>query len=277
MTATNIWPVESPLNATHEAYDDYYDETEYEAGYMTVPMVNIKQRMFVILIVVTVALFTFGLGVAPKILDYSALAEAPAPVAMMANTATAAQTAVAASEPVAAAAVSAAPAANGQIATFFSPEVQYWTPQIVKWAGQHSLDPNMVATVMQIESCGDPQALSSAGAQGLFQVMPFHFLTGEDAFNPDTNALRGMNYLAERLVQTRGDTGKAFAGYNGGHVAAGSNYESWAAETQRYFVWATGIYGDAQAGLDSSQTLQKWMAAGGASLCSQAAARLGLR
>lgn len=165
----------------------------------------------------------------------------------------------------------------GQISPVFSNEVKYWEADIVRWATDHNLDPDMVATIMQIESCGDPKALSSAGAQGLFQVMPFHFSNGENMLDPDTNAMRGMNYFAERLVQTSGDVGKAFAGYNGGHVAAGTSWDNWAAETQRYFVWATGIYEDAKAGLTESPTLQQWYAAGGTSLCQQASSRLNLQ
>ncbi len=165
---------------------------------------------------------------------------------------------------------------RGILSPVFTAEVRYWESRIVGWATEHNLDPNMVATVMQIESCGDPQALSRAGARGLFQVMPYHFAGDENHFDPDTNAHRGLNYLAERLVQTRGDVGRAFAGYNGGHVAAGSDWNSWSNETQRYYVWSTGIYQDARAGLSSSPTLERWLAAGGASLCRQAAGRLGL-
>lgn len=168
------------------------------------------------------------------------------------------------------------PAGEG-IAPFFAPSVQYWENQIVGWAARHNLDPNMVATVMQIESCGDPEALSRAGAQGLFQVMPYHFAEGENAMDPDTNALRGMNYLADRLIQTEGDVGRAFAGYNGGHVAAATGWDNWVNETQRYYTWSTGIYAEAVQSMESSPTLDRWMAAGGASLCAQAEARLGLR
>lgn len=166
---------------------------------------------------------------------------------------------------------------SGQLAPFFAPSVLYWEAQIIEWAAQHNLDPNMVATVMQIESCGDPQALSNAGATGLFQVMPFHFTAGENMYDPQTNALRGMNYLAERLIQTEGDVGRAFAGYNGGHVAAGSSWDSWANETQRYFTWSTGIYDEALRGLAISETLNQWYEAGGRSLCAQAEERLNLR
>ncbi len=166
---------------------------------------------------------------------------------------------------------------SGEIAAFFAPSVQYWGKEIAAWATNHNLDPNMVATVMQIESCGDPSAVSRAGATGLFQVMPFHFTDGENAFDPDTNALRGMNYLADRLVQTNGDIGRAFAGYNGGHVAAASGWDSWVDETRRYYRWSTGIYAEAVENQPSSETLDAWMAAGGASLCAQAEAELGLR
>jgi hypothetical protein len=164
---------------------------------------------------------------------------------------------------------------DGSIATFFPPSVQYWSADIVRWAADAGLDPNMVATIMQIESCGDPQAESHAGAQGLFQVMPFHFGAGEVMKDPDTNARRGMNYLVERLKQTNGEVGRAFAGYNGGHGAAGSSWDRWAHETQRYYVWSTGIYSEAQQGLTESPTLNRWMQVGG-SLCRQAEKRLGI-
>jgi len=169
-----------------------------------------------------------------------------------------------------------APTAPSVLSSIFTREVVYWEPQILAWSELHGVDPDVTAILMQIESCGDPQALSPAGARGLFQVMPFHFEAGEDSFEPQTNAARGLAYYAERLVQTNGDIGRAFAGYNGGHVAAAGNWDSWAAETQSYYIWATGLYEDAKAGFAESTTLQRWLSAGGASLCRQAAERLNL-
>lgn len=162
------------------------------------------------------------------------------------------------------------------IAPFFEESVRYWEADIVRWGERHNLDPNIVATVMQIESCGHFRAVSRSGALGLFQVMPFHFQAGEDGFDPETNALRGMNYLAERLIQTNGEVGHAFAGYNGGHVAAAGDWNSWADETQRYYRWTTGVYQEAIEGKQKSETLEQWLAAGGASLCAQAKQQLGL-
>lgn len=165
---------------------------------------------------------------------------------------------------------------SGSLSPVFTAEVDHWAPKILEWAGAYGLDPNLVAIIMQIESCGDPQAVSHAGAQGLFQVMPFHFAAGENALDPETNARRGLNYFVERLSQTGGDVGRAFAGYNGGHRAAASSWDAWPNETQRYYKWSTGIHQDIEAGLEESPTVNAWLQAGGASLCRQAAARLGL-
>lgn len=165
---------------------------------------------------------------------------------------------------------------ESQLAPFFEQSVLYWEVDIVRWADRHNMDPNMVATIMQIESCGDPQAVSRSGAMGLFQVMPFHFETGEDGFDPEINSLRGMNYLAERLIQTNGEIGHAFAGYNGGHVASGTTWSNWADETKRYYRWTTGVYQEAVSGSENSETLEQWLAAGGSSLCAGARQKLGL-
>lgn len=160
------------------------------------------------------------------------------------------------------------------ISAIFSPEVRQWEAQIVQWAAEFGVDPNAVATIMQIESCGDPLAESGAGAQGLFQVMPFHFSAEENMKDPATNARRGIAYYKLGMDLNGGNTGLTFAGYNGGHSVANKSQDQWAHETRRYFYWATGIYADAQAGLQSSERLQEWMQAGGASLCSQAASRV---
>jgi hypothetical protein len=62
-----------------------------------------------------------------------------------------------------------------QLASIFTPEVMHWSPLIYAWASAYNVDPNLIATVIQIESCGDPNVVSGSGAQGLFQVMPDHF------------------------------------------------------------------------------------------------------
>lgn len=171
---------------------------------------------------------------------------------------------------------SSEPVAASALAPVFTPEVQHWAGAIAHWAASHALDPNLVATVMQIESCGHPQAVSGSGAQGLFQVMPFHFAPGEPMQDPDVNAARGLGYLALGLERGGGQVHLALAGYNGGHSVIGWDASLWPAETQRYVYWGAGIYNDALSGGSDSPRLQEWLAAGGASLCAQAAQALGL-
>lgn len=172
--------------------------------------------------------------------------------------------------------VSTAPPSSSGLSPIFTREVQYWGNNIVRWANASSLDPNLVATVMQIESCGDPRALSRSGAMGLFQVMPFHFHYGENGFDVETNALRGLEYLARSLQTANGDPRLALAGYNGGIGVINRGEWTWHAETARYVRYGAPIYADARSGFSSSITLDEWYQNYGAGLCRQAAQRLGL-
>ncbi|GAB4502615.1 MAG: hypothetical protein Fur0035_21690 [Anaerolineales bacterium] len=174
------------------------------------------------------------------------------------------------------AAADAPGAPGGQIAPLFTPEVQFWRADLARWAAENGLEANLAATVMQIESCGHPEIRSSAGAAGLFQVMPFHFSAGEMLTDPETNARRGLAYLRRSLEQAAGDARLAFAGYNGGIGVIGQTETFWPAETSRYAYWASGIYADARQNLAQSARLNEWLNAGGASLCQKARLRLGL-
>ncbi len=158
------------------------------------------------------------------------------------------------------------------IAPLFTAEVEHWADDIRRWSTEYAVDPNLLATVMQIESCGQAGVSSSAGAQGLFQVMPMHFSAGEIYTDPDTNARRSAGVLNECLGYANGDVGLALACYNGGPSVINTPFAYWPNETQRYYTWATGIYGDAQRNLSESPTLDSWLSAGGVNLCSRAAA-----
>ena len=168
------------------------------------------------------------------------------------------------------------PQGGGHIALVFTPEVRHWETDILRWSEEFHLDPNLIATVMQIESCGDPRAVSSAGASGLFQVMPFHFAAGEDPFDPNTNARRGLSYLSQALQRSGGDVRLALAGYNGGLGVINLAEGFWPAETRRYTSWGTPIYHDAVSKQASSPTLNQWLQFGGWSLCQRAHQRLGM-
>jgi soluble lytic murein transglycosylase-like protein len=162
------------------------------------------------------------------------------------------------------------------LSPIFTKEIQHWGNDIVRWANAVSLDPNLAAVVMQIESCGDPRATSRSGAMGLFQVMPFHFHFGENPYSPETNALRGLNYLSRSLETGGGNARLAMAGYNGGIGVIARNEWNWPSETKRYVTYGAPIYEDARNGATSSPMLTEWYQKYGASLCRQAAQRLGI-
>lgn len=164
---------------------------------------------------------------------------------------------------------------DAPLASFYEPGVLYWRNDILRWAQQYGVNPNVIAIVIQIESCGDPTALSSAGAVGLMQIMPFHFEDGDNMLDPEMNVQRGMSVFYECLTQfANWDLGLALACYNGGPSVTQRDPATWASETQAYYHWATGLWQDVVSGADTSETLQEWLDAGGAGLCRQAAASL---
>ncbi len=167
----------------------------------------------------------------------------------------------------------------------FDRAVFYWRQKIVEWGQTYGVDPVDVATLMEIESCGNPTAVSPSGALGLFQVMPqWHLEPGETPtmlLDADFNAQKGLVYF-HTLRDQSGDLGQAYVGYNGGASAMGLSYEEWvvkfdkrkADELDRYRTWS-GIRVEATAGAEMN--VQKaWYEAGGASLCVKAADALGL-
>ncbi|HQV64481.1 MAG TPA: transglycosylase SLT domain-containing protein [Anaerolineales bacterium] len=168
------------------------------------------------------------------------------------------------------------PVISTGISPIFRVEIQYWADSISSWAAASQLDPNLVATIMQIESCGDPRARSSAGAMGLFQVMPFHFYAADDPYNPDTNAARGLAYLVKSLATGGGNARLAMAGYNGGIGVIGRGEWAWPAQTKRYVQYGAPMYEDAKNGIDPSPALNDWYENYGVSLCRQAHQRLNL-
>lgn len=159
---------------------------------------------------------------------------------------------------------------KAELAPFFAPAVQHWSAQINQWSAQYDVDPQLMATVMQIESCGHPSVISNAGARGLFQVMPFHFEAGEDMLDPATNAKRGASFLKYCEGAADGVVGLTLACYNGGPSVINRARDRWSRETQSYYRWGVGIYSDAIASARRSETFDQWLAAGGDRLCASA-------
>ena len=106
----------------------------------------------------------------------------------------------------------------------------------------HNLDPRFLCAVVQVESDFDPTCLSSSGAMGLGQLMPFNLkpLGVKNAWDPQDNLLGSAKLLRQNLnvyAKQKDGTLLAVAAYHAGVGAvnrAGMKVPK--ATTQRY-VW----------------------------------------
>jgi soluble lytic murein transglycosylase-like protein len=83
------------------------------------------------------------------------------------------------------------------------------------------LSPELVLAVIQVESDFNRFAISSAGAEGLMQVMPFWLdkigHAHANLFHVDTNLRIGCTILKYYLGRSKGDIFEALARYNGSY------------------------------------------------------------
>lgn len=95
-------------------------------------------------------------------------------------------------------------------------EYERWDSLIQYWAERFGVPFGIAKRQMMAESFGDPNAKSSAGAVGLFQLMPGTAweLKVKDRRNPDESTRAGIEYLARMrtaVLLTLGDTSRASA------------------------------------------------------------------
>ena len=118
------------------------------------------------------------------------------------------------------------------------------TQIIADAANAAGIDPQLAINVAVAESSLNPAAKSSAGAMGLFQLMPATAAQFgvSNPYDATQSATAGTQYLAQLLAQFGGDQTKALAAYNWGPANVqnaiatyGDNWLSYApAETQAY-------------------------------------------
>jgi len=89
---------------------------------------------------------------------------------------------------------------------------------LVKEGRKHDLDVALLESVIEVESSGNPRAVSPAGARGLMQLMPGTAakLGVKNSFASAQNVRGGTAYLDSLLTRYHNNLALALAAYNAG-------------------------------------------------------------
>lgn len=128
---------------------------------------------------------------------------------------------------------------------FLSSSISKYDSEIQSISGQYRVDPELVRSIIRVESGFNPMAISVKGAQGLMQLMPgtAQGLKVANPFNPQENIRGGVLYLKYLLDLFAGDLVLALAAYNAGENAV-LRYQSIPPypETQAYVRKVLALY-----------------------------------
>lgn len=106
-------------------------------------------------------------------------------------------------------------------------------------ASRFEIEPELVLSVMQVESAFDEYAISWVGARGLMQIMPFWKKElgqpNANLMDIDTNIYFGCAILKTYLNREKGNIAPALARYNGSYGRMKYPNKVFKAQSQRWF------------------------------------------
>jgi soluble lytic murein transglycosylase-like protein len=93
-----------------------------------------------------------------------------------------------------------------------------YEPYILEASERYSVPANLIRAVIRVESNYNPNAISSAGAKGLMQLMPgtAKDMAVSDIFDPRQNIFGGTRYIRLLINKFGGDPKLAIAAYHAG-------------------------------------------------------------
>ena len=123
---------------------------------------------------------------------------------------------------------------------------------IQRAARRNNIDPALVKAIIKAESDFDPLAISSAGAQGLMQLMPetAREMEVRDPFDAQENIFGGTRYLRELLNAYNGNLTLSLAAYNAGPSRVIGGQVPPIRETRQYIKRVLRWYRNYQVGHD---------------------------
>jgi soluble lytic murein transglycosylase-like protein len=125
-----------------------------------------------------------------------------------------------------------------------------YSDQIAAAAPAYGIDPALALAVAKAESSFNPNAISAAGAIGLFQLLPATAAAlGVDPYDPQQNIAGGLTYLSQMLQRYGGDLAAALGAYNWGPTRVSQAIATYGAawlshapaETRAYIARITGM------------------------------------
>jgi soluble lytic murein transglycosylase-like protein len=135
--------------------------------------------------------------------------------------------------------------APAQVVGKIKPDTDKYDHLISESCRLHGVDFALVKAVIRAESCFDPYAISSKGAEGLMQLMPetSKRLNVANPFDPHENIKGGVKYLKYLLNRFNSDLKLSLAAYNAGETTVAQvngipNYretKNYVAEVLRYY------------------------------------------